>query len=175
MSEKANLNVFRTFVWFALVWFCLFSLPLGVCEGRPFVIVPLLWLFSYLFLWVFVFSCNVSLMRLRILCGPNTYFELGQNWRRVCNSIKLVYVPQILFCWLVQGSFSVAFRFCLNVNYSKCTSLCFVIVDNYIYIFTNIVSFKLIVDIFYKRKSNFVYKFNPFMPSVSWKMPFIDI
>ena len=29
-EERANLNAFHTFVEFALVWFCLFSLPLGV-------------------------------------------------------------------------------------------------------------------------------------------------
>ena len=29
-EEKDNLNAFRTFVRFALVWFCLFPLPLGV-------------------------------------------------------------------------------------------------------------------------------------------------
>ena len=29
-EERANLSAFRTFVQFALVWFCLFSLPLGV-------------------------------------------------------------------------------------------------------------------------------------------------
>ena len=29
-EEKANLSAFRTFVRFALVWFCLFPLPLGV-------------------------------------------------------------------------------------------------------------------------------------------------
>ena len=28
--ERANLSAFRTFVRFALVWFCLFPLPLGV-------------------------------------------------------------------------------------------------------------------------------------------------
>ena len=32
-EERANLSAFRTFVRFALVWFCLFSLPLGVLEG----------------------------------------------------------------------------------------------------------------------------------------------
>ena len=37
-EERADLSAFRTFVRFALVWFCLFSLPLGVLEG--------------LFLWV---------------------------------------------------------------------------------------------------------------------------
>ena len=39
---------FRTFVRFALVWFCLFPLPLGVWEGLWFVIVALPGLFSYL-------------------------------------------------------------------------------------------------------------------------------
>ena len=29
-EERANLNAFRPFVRFALVWFCLFPLPLSV-------------------------------------------------------------------------------------------------------------------------------------------------
>ena len=32
-EKRANLSAFRTFVRFALVWFCLFLLPLGVWEG----------------------------------------------------------------------------------------------------------------------------------------------
>ena len=32
-EERANLIAFRTCVRFALVWFCLFLLPLGVWEG----------------------------------------------------------------------------------------------------------------------------------------------
>ena len=48
-EERANLSAFRTFVRFALVWFCLFSLPLGVLEGLRLVIVALPGLFSYLF------------------------------------------------------------------------------------------------------------------------------
>ena len=48
-EERANLSAFRTFVRFALVWFCLFPLPIGVWEGLWFVIVALLGLFSYLF------------------------------------------------------------------------------------------------------------------------------
>ena len=48
-EEKANLSAFRTFVLFALVWFCLFPLPLGVWEGLRLVIVALSGLFSYLF------------------------------------------------------------------------------------------------------------------------------
>ena len=51
-EERANLSVFRMFVRFALVWFCLFSLPLGVREGLRFVIVALPGLFSYLFSYV---------------------------------------------------------------------------------------------------------------------------
>ena len=48
-EERANLNAFHMFVLFALVWFCLFPLPLGVWEGLRFVIVALPGLFSYLF------------------------------------------------------------------------------------------------------------------------------
>ena len=40
-EERANLNAFRTFVRFVLVWFCRFPLPLGVWEGLRFVIVAL--------------------------------------------------------------------------------------------------------------------------------------
>ena len=47
-EERANLSAFRTFVWFALVWPCLFPLPLGVWEGLWLVIVALPRLFSYL-------------------------------------------------------------------------------------------------------------------------------
>ena len=48
-EERANLSHFRTFLRFALVWFCLFPLPLGVWEGLWFMIVALSGLFSYLF------------------------------------------------------------------------------------------------------------------------------
>ena len=48
-EERANLSAFGIFVRFALVWFCLFPLPLGVWEGLRFVIVALPGLFSYLF------------------------------------------------------------------------------------------------------------------------------
>ena len=40
-EERANLSAFRTFVRFALVWFCMFSLSLGVWEGLRLVIVAL--------------------------------------------------------------------------------------------------------------------------------------
>ena len=40
-EERANLSAFRTFVRSALVWFCLFPLPLGVWERLRFVILAL--------------------------------------------------------------------------------------------------------------------------------------
>ena len=43
------LSAFRTFVRFAIVWFCLFRLHLCVWERLQFVIVTLSGLFSYLF------------------------------------------------------------------------------------------------------------------------------
>ena len=47
LRKRASLGVFRTFIRFALVCFCLFSLPLGVWEGLRFVIMALPGLFSY--------------------------------------------------------------------------------------------------------------------------------
>ena len=55
-EERANLSAFRTFVRFALVWFCLFPLPLGIWEGMRFVIVAFPGLFSYNVLLPFVLS-----------------------------------------------------------------------------------------------------------------------
>ena len=52
-EERANLSAFRTFVRFALVWFCLFPLPLSAWERLQLVIVALLGLFSYLFFFQF--------------------------------------------------------------------------------------------------------------------------
>ena len=40
-KERASLGAFGTFVRFALVWFCLFPLPLGVWDGLRFVTVAL--------------------------------------------------------------------------------------------------------------------------------------
>ena len=51
-EEGANLSAFCTFVRFALVCFCLFPLPLGICEGLRFVIVALPGLFSYSFFFI---------------------------------------------------------------------------------------------------------------------------
>ena len=48
-EERANLSDFRTFVRFALVWFFLFPLLLGVWEGMRLVTVALPGLFFYIF------------------------------------------------------------------------------------------------------------------------------
>ena len=48
-EEGANLSTFHTFVRFALVWFCLFPLPLGIWDELWLVIVTLPGLFSYIF------------------------------------------------------------------------------------------------------------------------------
>ena len=52
---RANLSVFRMFVQFALVWFCLFPLPLRVWDGLRLVIVALPGFFSYFFVFVVFF------------------------------------------------------------------------------------------------------------------------
>ena len=48
-EERAYLSAFRTFARFALVWFCLFPLPLGVWEALRRVTVALPGLVSYFF------------------------------------------------------------------------------------------------------------------------------
>ena len=53
-EERANLSAFRTFVRFALVWFCLFPLPLGVWEGLRLVIVALPGCFLFILSWLYV-------------------------------------------------------------------------------------------------------------------------
>ena len=59
-EERANLGAFHAFVRFALVWFCLFPLPLRVWDGLRLVTVALPGRFSYRFficsaLFLFVF------------------------------------------------------------------------------------------------------------------------
>ena len=51
-EERANLSVFRTFVRFALVWFCQVPLSLGVWKGLWLVIEALPGLFFYFFLFL---------------------------------------------------------------------------------------------------------------------------
>ena len=54
-KERANLSAFCTFVRFALVWVCLFPLPLRVWDGLRLLTVVLPGLFSYLFSFFFFF------------------------------------------------------------------------------------------------------------------------
>ena len=60
-GERASLGAFRTFVRFALVWFCLFPFPLGVWEGLRFVIVAVPGLFSHS---LFFFCSSIPVMLL---------------------------------------------------------------------------------------------------------------
>ena len=69
-EERANLSAFRMFVLFALVWFCLFPLPLGVWEGLRFVMVALPGLFSSFFITTLngrAFSCQKCIRNRHIL------------------------------------------------------------------------------------------------------------
>ena len=66
-EEGANLSAFRTFVRFALVWFCL-PLPLGIWERLRLVIVALPWHFSYLFCLFFEAICFTSSLLLFCSC-----------------------------------------------------------------------------------------------------------
>ena len=59
-EERANLCAFRTFVRFALVWFYLFLLPLGVWERLRLVIVALPGLFSYSFGYLSMFVSSLQ-------------------------------------------------------------------------------------------------------------------
>ena len=52
----ATLCAYRNFVRFALIWFCLLSLPLCVLEGPRFVIVALPGLLYYLFFFSSLYS-----------------------------------------------------------------------------------------------------------------------
>ena len=57
-EERVNLSAFRTFVRFALVLFCLFTLPFGVWVGLRLVIEALPpWIFTYFCVVVVVLFC----------------------------------------------------------------------------------------------------------------------
>ena len=56
-EETANLSAF---VWFILVWFCLFPLPLCVWDGLRLVIVALLRLFFFFFYFGHLYSLSTN-------------------------------------------------------------------------------------------------------------------
>ena len=80
------------FVRFALVWFCLFPLPLGVWEGLQLVIVALPGLFSYLFCLLgekdqtFISSiiCNKLVCQMFALLGP--FLTKGHKLNKLIHS-----------------------------------------------------------------------------------------
>ena len=65
-------SIFRPFVRFALVWFCLFPLPFCVWEGLRLVIVALPGLFYYFF-------CHALNERLRSSC-VDAQTDLSLSW-----------------------------------------------------------------------------------------------
>ena len=80
---KASFGAFRTFVWFVIVWCCLFPLPRGVWEGLWFVIVALPGLFS------FPFYVEQVCIVFKMICGKNlggiatwkkTSRKSGKSW-----------------------------------------------------------------------------------------------
>ena len=82
-EERANLSAFRTFVRFALVWFCLFPLPLGVWEGLRLVIVAFPGLFSS-----FVLSLLVPLLSFFWCLGKTVLLDCGVSSLRSETSKK---------------------------------------------------------------------------------------
>ena len=70
---KTYLYNFRTFVRFALVWFCLFPLPLGVRVGLRFVIVALPELFSNILFSLFGVNSSIYLNRRVFVMFPGCF------------------------------------------------------------------------------------------------------
>ena len=69
-EERANLNAFRMFVRFALVWFCLFPLPLGVWKGLRLVIAHSLGIsLTFFFFFFFFFEYTSSFQPGRRTCS----------------------------------------------------------------------------------------------------------
>ena len=78
---------FRTFVRFALVWFCLFPLPLNVLERLQFVIVAL----SGLFYYPFLCKKDISVRNANLLWHNftrNNYAKKVREKSRECNNHK---------------------------------------------------------------------------------------
>ena len=75
-EERANLSAFRTFVQFALVWVCLFPLPLAVWEGMWPVIVALPGLFSY-FSHMLRFHCHYWFLSFVLCIGKTVLRDCG--------------------------------------------------------------------------------------------------
>ena len=81
-EERANLSAFSMRVQFALVWFCLFPLPLGVWKRLRFVIVALPGLF------LTFFTVYLILLQSR-LYQPSSEIT-GWNFSRLAWEVPLV-------------------------------------------------------------------------------------
>ena len=77
-EERAFLSIFRSFVWFVLVWICRFPPTLGVWEGLRFVIMAFPGLFSYLFFY------SVKIQRAFVFAMRPIHYEVTpfQMYRR---------------------------------------------------------------------------------------------
>ena len=93
-EERANISAFRTFVRFALVWFCLFPLSLSVWEELWLVVVALPGLFSS-FVTVIVLQMFAS-----DLCS---FHCQGKTVLRDCVTI---WVSSHIFCYCLLCSSS---------------------------------------------------------------------
>ena len=84
-EERANLNAFRTFVRFVLVWICRFPLPLSVRKGLRFVIVALPGLLSYLFFLSFLKALYIWLCLKKQVREPNLKYAKKKVYIKICN------------------------------------------------------------------------------------------
>ena len=89
-EERANLNAFRTFVRFVLVWICRFPLPLDVWEGLRFVIVAFPGLFSYFFVLKWWHSINVELTLFH--CGVPAGSALKHLYSKINDMNKHIWI-----------------------------------------------------------------------------------
>ena len=93
-EERAYLCAFRTFVRFALVWFCLFPLLLGVWEGLRLVIVALPGHFSYL---LFI---NKEIIKFSVVCF--SVMGMGRETTYIFNGSKPFYLVYLLLFYFTH-------------------------------------------------------------------------
>ena len=99
-EERANLSAFRMYVWFVLVWFYLFPLPLRVWDGLRLVIVALSGLFSLLFSW---YTYSKTNQRKNSKPSIDTSTQLS-CWKWICQyfleNIEYMSVMFLLFIYI---------------------------------------------------------------------------
>ena len=108
-EEIANLSAFRTFVRFALVWFCLFPLPLCVWEGLRFTIVALPGVFSYLFYTLSRHKIQVQIDLVSTHRRPESFTTEGSK------AVALVYNILCVVLWLLAVGIFVCFVLLVNL------------------------------------------------------------